>query len=223
MITKRNFLTGLGSLCAGSLVGAAVRSNIGGQHAVLANGEDSPHIPYVTDGLVFIGEEIAPPDSGTQFIDLNTEIDTANWTIDWCGIHLDNKRANNFMFPSGTRVSSNSWCPGWWVRSDGIFINGRLLWREPASDQQVCTMAYLAQTVDTSSLIKMYAGGTKFFEDGSQLAVDSIGRIESGLIRYIICPSTDYVYVKSLRIYDRPLSAEEIVFNHEIDLERFNV
>ena len=60
--TRKEFLTGLGSLCAGSLVGSVVSGNIGAQHAVFANGEDSPSVPYVTDGLVFIGEEIAPPD-----------------------------------------------------------------------------------------------------------------------------------------------------------------
>ena len=222
MMTKRNFLTGLGSLCASSLVGSAIRSNIGGQHSAFANCEDSPSVPYVTDGLVFIGEEIAPPDSGTQFIDLNTEIDISNWTIDWCGTHLDNQRKNNFMFPSGTKINANSWCPGWWVRSDGIGINGRYGWREPQSSQQTASMAYLAHTVNNASTIRMYAEGVAFWEDGSQLVHDSLGRIEGGFIRYIICPSTDYVYVKSLRVYNRPLSAEEIVFNHEIDLERFD-
>ena len=221
MITKRNFLTGLGSLCAGSLVGSVVRGNIGGQHAVLSHGEDSPSVPYVTDGLVFIGEEIFPPDSGTQFIDLNTEIDTANWTIDWCGIHLDNKRANNFMFPSGTKINGNAWCPGWWVNADNIHINARLYYSEVKSSQQVGTMCYLAHVVDNASIIRMYADGIPFSENSSSLVQSALDSITGQIIRYIGCPSSDYVYIKSLRVYDRPLSAEEIAYNHEIDVERF--
>lgn len=223
MITKRNFLTGLGSLCASSLIGAAVRSNIGGQHAVLANGEDSPSVPYVTDGLVFLGEEISPPDSGTQFIELNSEIDIENWTIDWCGIHLDNQRKANFMFPSGTKINSNSWCPGWWVNADGIHINARLYYADLESSQQVQTLCYLANTISNASVMKMYAEGIQFSENSSSLVQSALNYISGKVIRYIVCPSSDYVYVKSIRVYDRPLSAEEIAFNHEIDLERFNV
>lgn len=219
--TRKEFLTGLGCLCAGSLVGSVVRGNIGGQHAVLANGEDSPHVPYVTDGLAFLGEEIAPPDSGTQFIDLNTEIDIANWTIDWCGIHLDNKRATNFMFPFGTKVNANSWCPGWWVNADGIHINARLYYADIKSSQQVKTLCYLANTISNASVMKMYAEGIQFSENSSSLVQSALNSISDKVIRYIICPSADYVYVKSIRVYDRPLSAEEIAFNHEIDLERF--
>lgn len=222
MITKRNFLTGLGSLCAGSLVGAAVRSNIGGHHLAFANCEDSQSVPYVTDGLVFIGEEIAPPDSGTQFIDLNTEIDIANWTIDWCGIHLDNQRKHNFMFPSGTKINSNSWCQGWWVNADGVHINARYFYVDVKSSQQVQALCYLAHTISNASVMKMYAEGIQFAENNSSLVQSALNNISGQIIRYIVCPYTDYVHVKSLRVYDRPLSAEEIAFNHEIDLERFN-
>ena len=222
MITKRNFLTGLGSLCAGSLVGSVVRGNIGGQHTVLSHGEDSPSVPYVTDGLVFIGEEIAPPDSGTQFIDLNTEIDIANWTIDWCGIHLNNQRKNNFMFPSGKKSNSNSWCPGWWVNADGIHINARFQYADVKSSQQVQTLCFLAHTISDASVMKMYAAGIQFSEDSSSLVQSTLNNIHDKIIRYVICPYTDYVYVKSLRVYDRPLSAEEIAYNHNIDIERFD-
>ena len=223
MITKRNFLTGLGSLCAGSLVGAAVRSNLGGQHFAFANSEDSTPVPYLTDGLVFLGEEIFPPDSGTQFIDLNTEIDISNWTIDWCGIHLDNKRANNFMFPSGTKINTSSWCPGWWVNTDGIHINARLYYGEVKSSQQVKTLCYLANTISNASVMKMYAEGIQFSENSSSLVQSALNYISDKVIRYVICPTSDHVYLKSLRVYDRHLSAEEIAYNHEIDLERFGV
>lgn len=219
-INRRDFITACSAFAATSAVSAPVDSLLGAQ-GVRFKESEAP-IPYVTDGLVFFDEEISPPSSGIQAIDLGVDIDKNNWTIDWCGVHLNNVRGDNFMIPASS-PSRNSWCPGWWVNGDGVHINGRLYNWERKTSQKVGEVVSLANAVEDGVVTTMYAGGGLYVQNSSSLTVNAINRISGPTFRYIVCPANDYCYINSLRIYDRALTAEEVAYNHQIDQERFGL
>ena len=168
MMTLKKFLFGLCSLTAGSIYGSYSKSLIG-MRSIYGNLNKTDSYPYVSDGLVFIGNEIAPPTSGMQAIDIKTDVDKFNWTIEWCGIHIDNTRANNFMFPDSS-IKKNSWAPGWWINSNKININARVQHDEFNSKQECGKIAYLANVVDDGSIMKMYAEGKMFSTNTNLIA-----------------------------------------------------
>lgn len=219
-INRRDFITGLATSAGLGALAAPVDSLIGEKGVLYIEDINEP-CPYVPDGLVFLGEAIAPPSSGIQAIDLGVDIDKTNWTIDWCGIHPNNVRSNNFMIPGASPVR-NAWVPGWWVNADGVHINGRLYYYDvKMTTQKVGEVVSLANAVEDGVVTTMYAGGEQYYRDSSSLTVNAISRISGTTFRYIVCPESDYCYINSLRIYDRALTAEEVAYNHQIDQERF--
>lgn len=221
MMTLKKFLFGLCGLTTGSIYGSYVKNLIAMRNIYVNSSKDDSY-PYVSDGLIFIGNEITPPTSGTQVIDLKTDVDKFNWTIEWCGIHIDNNRANNFMFPYSSIIKANSWVPGWWVNSNQININARVQYGEFNSKQECKKLVHLANAIDNGSLMKMYAAG-KLFSTNINLIAQSLSYISGQTFRYIICPTTEYCYIKCIRVYNRSLTNNEIENNYQIDKERFEL
>lgn len=220
-INRRDFITWLATTAGLGTLAAPVDSLIGAKGMLYIEDINEP-CPYVTDGLVFLGEAITPPAPGIQAIDLGVDIDKNNWTIDWCGIHLNNVRRSNFMIPAASPISS-AWVPGWWVNADGVHINSRLYYDEARTTQKVGEVVSLVNAVADGTVTTMYAGGKLYRRDSSSLTLNAISSISGTTFRYIVCPESDYCYINSLRIYDRALTEEEVASNFLIDQERFGV
>ena len=207
------------ALFIGSLMsmGQPVKSVIGAKKTLSMSGASAKD--YIQDGLFFIGENIAPPSSGFQSIYLGKDLALTNgWTVELCGECLATVR-NEIMFgPTTSKYSLNPWATGWWLASNNTSINFRFGSNERSTGQTNADATQLAYTCAGWEPVAI-----KSFALGALVGEYSVSSFNLSVASYLNSGSTAYWNIYSLRVYNRPLSAEEISHNDEVDKERFGL
>jgi len=202
------------ALCAFAVLAAPTRSVVGARHIVGVGGAS-----YVQDGLFYVGEDIAPPSSGVQSIYLGGDLDLTNgWTVEVCGECLATVR-NEIMFgPTVNKYNLNPWATGWWLASNNTTINFRFGANERSTGQ---TNAGATQLAYTSAGWEPVA--LKSFAVGVLVGEYTVSSFNISAASYLNSGSTAYWNIYSLRVYNRPLTAEEVAHNYAVDKSRFNL
>ena len=192
---------------------------IGMRNAMLASGGWKN--PYVTDGLVYMNENITPPQSGIQSIDVGTDILSQDFTVEWCGVHAATARDSIFVNPSYSSNALIGFGFGWWIDSNNININSRIYYSETNSGQQAGVKTQCSLTVDGGTMAAFYSKGTSY-PINTGLTSSAIQQMHQSW-RYINCAAGDYVVFDILRVYSRALTADEVAANYAVDKARFNL
>lgn len=198
-------------------MGQPVKSAIGAQKTLSMNGASAKD--YIQDGLFFLGENIAPPSSGYQTIFLGRDLDlTKGYTVELCGTCLATVRNEIMLGPTTSKYSLNPWATGWWLASNNATINFRFGSNERSTGQTNVGATQLAYTSAGWEPVAL-----KSFAVGVLVGEYSVSSFNLSVASYLNSGSTAYWNIYSLRVYNRPLSAEEIAHNYAIDKERFGL
>ncbi len=197
-------------------MGQPVKSVIGAQKTLYMNGASAKD--YIQDGLFFLGENIAPPSSGMQIVSIGDLPIVNGWTVEICGIYTMSQSGEPVIFSVNDTSSIRIFGIGWRVNANHTAINIRWFVSEADTGQTVGSPAQLAYTMNPNKTLVGYAQGLPFLNVSATSA-----QLPDTTITKLVSAEGGAFNIYSLRVYDRPLSAEEIAHNYAIDKERFGL
>ena len=217
-MTRRDFIAGATAMAMGMVALASpVRSMVGARN-ISVGAKVPTAADYVQDGLFFIGEAITPPASGMQIISIGDLPIVNGWTVEICGVYTMSQIGEPVIFSVNDTSSVRIFGVGWRVNANHTAINIRWFVSEADTGQTVGSPAQLAYTMDSNKHLVGYAQGSSFLNVSATSA-----QLPATTITKLVSAEGGAFNIYSLRVYNRPLTAEEIAHNYTVDKARFNL